>query len=196
MYRINDPSQSIFSYLLDPEGVWVVCPKCHGPARSKIELTQDGRLPEAAKLACTGCSYRATSEFPPNPRSPICYGCGTRRIDRPDPRYNALDITPHNSRERCGFCRRLKRGYEPHSGLPFFLKTEIGGKELWALSHRHLADMRMFLGATLRERNPHVGLRLTAMARLPAWTKVASMRPKIVRSIDKMLVTAGRHGLL
>lgn len=63
------------------------------------------------------------------------------------------------------------------------------------MNRHHLADMRMFLGATLRERNPRIGLSLTAMARLPAWTKIASMRPKVVRSIDKMLTTAERHGL-
>ena len=175
--------------------MWVVCPRCHGPAKIKIERTESGRLPEAVKLVCTDCSHRAISEFPSNPQAPLCYGCGTRRIDRPHPGHDAEAIAPQNSRERCGFCRRLKHGCDPYFGLPFFLKTEIGGKQLWALNRRHLEDMRMFVGATLRERNPRIGLSLTAMARLPAWTKAASMRPKIVRSIDKMLVNAERLGL-
>lgn len=125
----------------------------------------------------------------------MCHGCGTRRIDRPIWIHGPDAYFPLNRRERCGFCRRLKLASDPYFGLPFFFKTEIGGKELWALNRRHLADMRMFLGATLRERNPRIGLALTAMARLPAWTKVASMRSKVVRSIDKMLANAEQRGL-
>lgn len=193
--RVADPSWSIFSYLLDAGGVWVACPKCHGPARVRIELTENRTLPDAAQIVCMGCLHRAVCGCPSNPQELRCYGCGTRRIDRPDPAFDAEAITPHHSRERCRYCRSLKHGRDPYSGQPFFLKGEIGGKELWALNRHHLVDMRIFLGATLRERNPDTGLTLTAMARLPAWTKAASIRPRIVRFLDKLLASADRYGL-
>lgn len=196
MIRVDDPSWSIFTYLLDSDGVWVVCPKCQGPAKIKVELTENQELPEIVKLVCTDCAHSAISKSSSNPQAPRCHGCGTRRIDRPISSHDTPGISfPLNRRERCTFCRRLKLGSDPYFGLRFFLRAQIGGKEFWALNSRHLADMRMFLGATLRERNPRIGLTLTAMARLPAWTKVASMRKRVVRSVDKMLATARQRGM-
>lgn len=194
--RFNDPSRTLFGYLLDAGGTWVVCPKCSGPASVKVEVDEKDCFGETAELTCTSCLHRSTSLPPPTPPPPYCYGCGTRiSIFRPLPKQRGMGLGPPNRRQGCGVCRRLKHGSDPYFGLPFFLKTEIGGKEFWAVNRRHLSDLRMYLGATLRERNPWIGISLTAMARLPAWTKVASMRPKIVRTIDKMLASAERHRL-
>ena len=194
--RIDDPSETLLTYLLDDGGIWVVCPKCRGPAKVEMKVAENGRVRDTAELACTSCFNRATSEPPSDPQAPECYGCGTRiSIDRPLPVQRGMGIGPPNRRQGCGVCRRLKRGCDPYFGLPFFLKTEIQGREIWAVNRRHLTDLRKFLGATLRERNPRNGISLTAMARLPAWTKVASMRPKVIRTIDKMLQSAERHRL-
>lgn len=87
----------------------------------------------------------------------------------------------------------LAEGCDPYFRLPLFLKAQIAGKEIWAVNVPHLLDLRMYLGAILRERRS--GLSLTAMKRLPSWMKSASMRPKVVRALDRMFETAMAHRL-
>ena len=84
--RIDDPSETLLTYLLDDGGIWVVCPKCRGPAKVEMKVAENGRVRDTAELACTSCFNRATSEPPSDPQAPECYGCGTRiSIDRPLP---------------------------------------------------------------------------------------------------------------
>lgn len=193
--RITDHNRSVFAYLFDREGMWVVCPQCRGPAQIEAEYAKYSWDRELAVLTCRNCLYRSTSAEPPSPPPKRCNSCGMRvSIDDPIPPRRGMGMGPPNRRQGCGFCRRLQNGCDPYFGFPFFLSEQIRGEELWAVNLLHAVDMRRYLGATLRERNPY-GLSLSAMARLPAWTKTALMRPKVVRALDKMIKAAGRYGL-
>jgi len=183
MKRVDDPSWSIWAYLYDPAGVWVACPSCSGPARVMPEIGKGGHSEHTAQLTCTCCLYRAHSAPPTNPNAPLCHGCGTRiSVEQPLPKRKGVGLGPPNRRQGCGLCKRLKCGQDPYFGLQFFMRSDVGGREIWAINRRHLRDMAVFIRARLRERNPAVALSLTAMARLPAWMKTAHMRPRILHA--------------
>jgi len=57
----------------------------------------------------------------------------------------------------------------------------------------HLAVLEDYLGAKVRERGPVRGL--TMMARLPAWMKAATMRPKILRGLTHLRERAEKAGI-
>jgi hypothetical protein len=191
--RVADPSGSIFSYLWDGTGIWTNCPRCNGPAKIIVDASEGGVFQNSAVLTCTVCAYR--EKTPPKIKGEAlrCWGCGTPVIDQPS--YSGFPGSFTTNTKICPFCTCLRQGRDPYFGLPFLLKARIGRHELWAINREHLVHMRTFIGGTLRERNPAVGLSLTAMARLPAWAKRASARSSVLRALDKMHSVANDHKL-
>ncbi|NMN05232.1 hypothetical protein FHT17_002426 [Novosphingobium sp. SG916] len=192
--RAIDPSSSIFDYLEDEAGLWVECPNCKGPA-NVAPRSMDGRyLANMANLTCFSCLMRRENKDTTDEDTQRCGSCGTRvSIENPVAKPRLSGKEPPNRRSGCGFCRRLQQGCDPFFGLPLFLKTKVGDKELWAVNRRHAVDLQYYLGAMLRERGK--GFALTAFARLPAWVKTASSRPKVLHALGKMLSLADRHRL-
>ncbi|WP_405165627.1 hypothetical protein OG203_11315 [Nocardia sp. NBC_01499] len=103
----------------------------------------------------------------------------------------------------CGHCglARTKpgRGYhlitgagstatDPYFELPLCLRAETRHGWLWAYNFDHLALIRRYVQASLREHAPwdDGGIRHTAVARLPKWIKSAKHRTEILREIDQL----------
>lgn len=192
--RATDPSPSIFSYLMDSGRVWVECPNCKGPAKIVPRLIDGRYIGNTADMSCSACLMNRASKDTVENDTPRCNSCGTRvSIDKPVPKRSCSGKAPPNRRLGCGFCRRLQQGCDPFFGLPFFLKAKVSGKELWAVNRRQATELQYYLSATLRERGN--GMALTAFARLPAWVKTASARPKVLQALRRMLSLADHHHL-
>ncbi|MEU4672516.1 TFIIB-type zinc ribbon-containing protein [Amycolatopsis sp. NPDC023774] len=80
---------------------------------------------------------------------------------------------------------------DPFLQHPLWLQTDFDGYVLWAYNERHLDHLEAYLAARLRERHLTADdqvrqLRMTMIAKLPAWLKGAKNREKILRRIAPM----------
>lgn len=67
-------------------------------------------------------------------------------------------------------------------GLPLWLQTPCGRETLWAFNAAHLAFLRQYVSATVRERGPSTA---SAASRLPGWLKRAP-RPTVLKAIARL----------
>lgn len=74
--------------------------------------------------------------------------------------------------------------YDPHFGFRLWLQVRCAGRVLWAYNAEHLAFLRDYVGASIRERTPNTNGSLAS--RLPTWIKRAANRPAILRAIKRM----------
>lgn len=79
---------------------------------------------------------------------------------------------------------------DPVLGCDLFLRRTVRGHLLWAWNADHLAFIKGYVGATLREREPNLNGSLAS--RLPTWTKTAKNRGEIVKAIEAMEADLGR----
>ncbi|MEU1823125.1 hypothetical protein ABZ502_11950 [Streptomyces abikoensis] len=100
----------------------------------------------------------------------------------------------------CGRARGWNRGYvafhrdrygpamDPYFGLRLWLQTETRHGRLWAYNMEHLALIKRFVEAPLREGiawHDH-GRKMTVVARLPAWMQQAKNRDEVLRAIARI----------
>ncbi len=95
-----------------------------------------------------------------------CSSCG---VQTPSPAV----WTPRNDGTR-----------DPDFGLPLWLQTPCCGETLWATNKRHLAFLRNFVEATLRERKPNINSSL--ISRLPKWIKSAKNRSSLLVGLARL----------
>jgi hypothetical protein len=69
-------------------------------------------------------------------------------------------------------------------GLPLRLQTSCAGRTLWAFNARHLAYVKEYLQADLRERR--VMRNASVASRLPGWLKSAKNRDEAVRAAGRL----------
>jgi hypothetical protein len=69
-------------------------------------------------------------------------------------------------------------------GLPLWLQTPCAGHTLWAFNARHLAYLKGFLQAEVRERRGTANA--SVISRLPAWMKSAKHRDETVRAVQRL----------
>ncbi|MFC4516689.1 hypothetical protein [Streptomyces ehimensis] len=77
---------------------------------------------------------------------------------------------------------------DPYFGLRLWLQTETRHGRLWAYNVEHLALIKRFVEAPLREGiawHDH-GRKMTAVARLPAWMQQAKNRDEVLRAIARI----------
>jgi hypothetical protein len=77
-------------------------------------------------------------------------------------------------------------------GLPLWLQTPCAGHVLWAFNARHLAYLKEFLQAELRERRGTANA--SVVSRLPGWLKQAKHRGEALRAVGRLerLLVEGR----
>lgn len=180
---------------------WVHCPKCDGPAKN------DRRGAE-----CLRCGYMTIQETSPastrwariRQRDASCVHCRAPLPAHAMPTALDKDGELH-VRVRCSACGetvdyRASIAFPPEGAsraepvrLPLYLTTQVGGETLWVDNLAHLAVLEDYLGAKVRERGPVRGL--TMIARLPAWMKSATMRPKVLRGLRHLRERAEKAGI-
>lgn len=127
-----------------------------------------------------------------------CPRCGSRcrvACERP--------WSDHEPRASCGACGFSRRGWvsderavrlgapvDPYYGFPLWLRIACAGHTLWAYNRRHLAFLRDFSAAPLRERSP--GRNASLASRLPGWLKQASNRDAVARAVARLEAKAAR----
>jgi hypothetical protein len=70
-------------------------------------------------------------------------------------------------------------------GLPLWFQMACCGETLWAYNRPHLAYLKHYVEADLREEGP-AGKRGLA-SKLPKWMKLAKNRNEILRCIEKLM---------
>lgn len=73
-------------------------------------------------------------------------------------------------------------------GLPLWLQTPCCGHTLWAYNADHLAYLKAFVCATLRERAPHDHpyRNRTLASRLPLWMKRQKHRAEVLNGLARL----------
>jgi hypothetical protein len=69
-------------------------------------------------------------------------------------------------------------------GLPLWLQTTCAGHVLWAFNARHVAYLKEFVSADLRERRGTVNA--SVASRLPGWLKQAKHRGEALRAVGRL----------
>jgi hypothetical protein len=77
-------------------------------------------------------------------------------------------------------------------GLPLWLQVPCAGHVFWAFNARHLAYLKEFLQADLRERRGTANA--SVVSRLPGWLKQAKHRGEALRAVGRLerLLVEGR----
>jgi hypothetical protein len=191
--RWKDPGTGLGTF----SGEFLIqCPRCKGQAQVARTWNTEHRHWRRATMTCVGCGLSRKAEaqlhchlcpLPPGSRwvGPAtvsarcrCGRCGVwleldRRLKVP-PKQDFLQL-------HCDGCGEDTRSsYVLHQiplrnaatdrcfGFPLWLQTPSAGQTLWAFNAPHLAFLRAWLTATIRERGPSTS---SAAARLPGWLK-------------------------
>lgn len=194
-HRARDPGVRLFQL----GGVeWVHCPKCDGAARNGSQ-----------GVDCRHCGYMTIQKDYPEQRWALlasddqrCNFCRKPLDNHPRPTAREVD-GKMLVRVKCGNCHETldyparyaspPTGWKPDAKLRLFLTAQVGGNTLWVDNLAHLDALEDYLSALVRERGPVAGL--TMMARLPAWMKSASNRPRIVRALRQLRARAAKAGI-
>ena len=180
--------------------VWVVCPRCAGPAH----VVSRG-------VFCTACTWNAEGGRSghwclccwawegdrPSPVGPVdtrldwrCPSCGRRETTR----------APLTARSRpvrtcaCGAEQRLvgrwssarvADGVDALYGLPFYLSVPCAGRTLWVANREHAEYLLGYIGAVLRPPGPAGDRELGHF--LPAWMVTRKHRDEVVRGLRRLL---------
>lgn len=122
---------------------------------------------------CTQCgrwlhhSLRSGSGYGPKDAHLKCGGCGRRD------RY-PVEWGPEGRGEAC----------DPTFGLRLRLQVQCVGHTLWALNPEHVAYLRSYVEATVRERIPNANA--STVSRLPKWLKLAKNRQAVLSALQKL----------
>ncbi|MFF4354061.1 hypothetical protein [Streptomyces sp. NPDC001530] len=144
------------------ESIVVRCPRCERIAHVRP-------VPDGEGQGTRPC-FRA-------PRRLTCHGCGLSR---------------QTDSERVSLWRSsVGPALDPYFRAPLWLQTETRHGWLWAYNLEHLAFLRQFVAASLRERAPwyDIGQKMTVVARLPVWIKSAKNRDEVLRAVERIRAT-------
>lgn len=72
---------------------------------------------------------------------------------------------------------------------PLWLQTECCQNILWAYNERHLLFLESYIGARLRQREPHVNR--SVASRLPHWMINGKNRQEVLKGIGRLKVRLG-----
>ncbi len=148
--------------------VLVRCPRCDRTAHVQRNPHEPDLEPSSVLFA---------------PRRLVCTGCGLSRT------WSGRSVSFSGS--------SAAPARDPYFGIPVRLQTETRHGWLWAYNLEHLAHIRQFVAASLRERAPwyDTGRKMTLVARLPVWIKSAKNRDEVLRAADRVqaTVSTSRH---
>lgn len=136
------------------------------------------RCPKCAALARVVAYPRREVMSPFQSRRLVCAGCGHTR-DKDSGVYSMPSAEATHM-------------YDPYFYVPLWLQSTSRHGLLWAYNLSHLALIRRYVGAELRE-DPWTeeGIRMTLVSRLPAWITAAANRAEVLRMIARLEATVG-----
>ena len=188
--RFQDENLTLQSF---SRQILVQCPKCYKMA--EVKCGKNG----TAKLACRNCSLVKSYQ-------PVRY---QMRLKRNCPKCGAffqLDLDNLEKKEEkitvtCANCqdvqvyepkymeyRVLSQGFglgkDNFFGCELWLQTDFRGNLFWANNAEHLAYLKNYIQAKIRERNNRSGF--TLVEKLPSFIKSAKNREALLAEIIKL----------
>jgi hypothetical protein len=184
-----------------------VCPRCGGPALVSSNTPYHIPFrPVDSRVTCLKCAFHVNQiegkwfgpvRFSVKER---CGHCGYKWLKRLQylaavDRAAAEDILitcpscGHVSGHRGIYSIERFNGspYDPLFGLPHWLQAPCCGETLWAYNAEHLAKLREYVAANLRQREKSGGPRAWSMfARLPQWMSAAKNRETVISAFDRL----------
>ena len=175
--------------------VLVVCPKCDGKASIINELGTPN-----IKFTCNGCGYFKKKEWEIFDLiiKRNCDQCG-KKIER---RIKNVKGKKKTIKSKCPHCQQMREvepkyfyaadlfyhdpdwSKDPYFGFKYWLNANIKGEIFWALNEDHLAYLKSYIQAKVRERN-NLGF-MTMVEKLPNFIKAAKNRIELLKAIEKL----------
>jgi len=196
--RFSDRGESLSSFF---DRVLVRCPRCSAPGIvSRPEAASAAGLPGPPRFRCEACAKTLDGAdgawFGPARAHARrrCGGCGVwleARLQRAKgasrPSSHALPCRPCDRATPAPLewqPRSPREPHDPYFGLPMRLQVPCCGALLFALNEAHLAFLRRYVDAALRERRPHHNASLAS--RLPGWIKDKKNREAVLKGIERL----------
>lgn len=194
-HRYTGPASATHSYQNE---FIVVCPECGKEARV---INTSGFIPSSGKLTCAACMFTQNAESLRRYRMIVkrnCDNCG-KAIHSIIP--GQKEITAHITIPcpHCGITRTVEPRNEPYYlaydtgegiatdpifNLPLWLQATVKDHLFWAYNRRHLADIKNYVQAKLRERQ---STNFTTMVeKLPQFIKEAKNRNALLKVIGTL----------
>jgi hypothetical protein len=192
--RYDGPLTTRHSYMTE---YLVVCPKCQKDA---LVTDYNPRFRCNGKLYCGNCHYLENADNRIRYEQLVSMNCAN--CGRP------IAVTIPNNKQKatsllisCAHCHMLHKVKprneeylvqygsnsavnDPVFNLPLWLQHAVKNDVFWAYNRIHLADIRAYVQATLRERQIRSGT--TMVERLPNFIKVAKNREAILKIISQL----------
>lgn len=175
---------------------WVVCQRCQGAG-----------IADNHRFVCRHCAlklqntiynfhYFGKCELSAYGR---CQHCGAKyQFAERYAQTNEVRNLQLNRIFRCQSCQqddtanfRISKqpyqGFDDYFGMPLLLTANFKGHLFWAYNDEHLAELKAFIEAELRERHHLIGRSNGSMiSRLPLWIKSAKNRDELLKLIEKL----------
>lgn len=175
--RFLDTGETIYRF---SERFLVRCPRCE----RRAVVVPSGQSAQARpqlfaphRLVCGACGH--TREWDGAP-----YALATSQTSGAIT-YPAAEIRGHPRRGKGMGSLVIGAPFDWYFRLPVWLQTPCCGETLWAYNAEHLAFLRGFVTAQLRERIPPASNRSLA-SRLPRWMRTAKNRDEVTRGLDRL----------
>lgn len=125
---------------------------------------------------CGACDYRLTVRLPR-----VKHRVAFLRLRCPAC-HHANRVVPHY--ERLADDRIYPGPTDAYFGYPLWLQLDFGAHVLWAYNYEHLAHLKAYIGAGLRERQTLAFS--TMVERLPPFIKAAKNREALLALLEKL----------
>lgn len=145
--------------------VIVVCPKCSGRATVHADEFSFQNRERTIKVTCSTCGFNKVLDIFP---TRVSFSAGNRKIARDQ------------------FVMIIGAPIDPFFHLPLWMQENVNGNVLWAYNSDHLAFIRSFVEAKLRERNGQELSNQALGSRLPKWMTSKSNREAVLRAIERI----------
>ena len=157
--RFNEPMYSIYHF---SNLIWVSWPQCQGVGKVEAEFKHQRCL--TAQFTCLTCDAHLDEPtewfgLSQGVVNQACAVCGSKIRHTSEP---TRDLKEHLE-IKCGRCEAVRpypvtwyryQGNEPNDrvfGLPLYLQTQVKSHTLWLYNLEHLAYVRSYVSAKLRE---------------------------------------------
>lgn len=184
--------------------VFVCCPHCKKQAVvvsdfSKYYVPYPNPEKTLSKFQCSHC-YKPLNEKSWHgsviifPATTVCGNCGSQlqNEERTVSKYqDTMKVTCNTCLQERLYETKYRLVYanshqatDPNLGLPLWLQTTVDNHVFWAYNYEHLAYLKQYVSAKLREA-PEGG-KYSLVWKLPTFVKTAKNRGKILKAIKRL----------